>query len=47
MDLKKAIEILKHFNEWRRGNIEEIIYTPTEIGIAIDYVLIKIENLDE
>jgi len=39
MELKKAIEILKHFNLWRRGEIDDIAYLPREIGEAIDIVV--------
>jgi len=39
MDLKKAIEILKHFNQWRRGEIDDLDYLPKEIGDAIDAVV--------
>ena len=39
MDLKKAIEILKYFNQWRRGQIDDLGYSPKEIGEAIDIVV--------
>ena len=41
MTNKQAIEIIKHHNMWRRGEIDDHIYSPTEIGIALD-ILIKI-----
>jgi hypothetical protein len=44
MKLNKAIHILKHFNTWRRGDIETLEYSPSEIGVAIDVVLFYIEN---
>lgn len=39
MELKKAIEILKHFNLWRRGEIDDLNHSPKEIGNAIDAVV--------
>lgn len=36
---------MKWYNSWRRGEIEDYIYEPKEIGIAID-VLIKIAEDD-
>ena len=39
MKINEAVAILKHFNEWRRGEIDNIDYSPKEIGIAIDVVL--------
>jgi len=39
MKLKKAIEILRYHNRWRRGVVDEPKYTPTEIGKAIDKVV--------
>jgi GH18 family chitinase len=41
MKLKKAIKILKYYNKWRTGKVEEIKYTPREITEAIDRVLKK------
>ena len=41
MEKKLAIEIMKWYNSWRRGEVEEYIYESKEIGIAID-TLIKI-----
>jgi GH18 family chitinase len=39
MKLKKAIKILKYYNNWRTGKVEEIKYMPREITEAIDKVL--------
>lgn len=39
MELKTAIEILKYHNLWRRGLVEDPIYTPKQIGIAIDTII--------
>lgn len=42
MELKKAIEILKHHNQWRRDNdstLPKPMVNPTELGIAIDVIL--------
>ena len=44
MDLKKAIEILKHFNQWRRGEIDDLNHSPKEIGEAIDIVVKNYEQ---
>ena len=46
MDVKEAIEVLKHHNVWRRGEDESAIMTnPKRLGIAIDTVIIEFENL--
>ena len=45
MEKKLAIEIMKWYNSWRRGEIEDYIYEPKEIGVAID-VLIKVAEDD-
>lgn len=39
MGLKVAIEILEYHNRWRRGQEEDMRYSPTKIGIAIDTIL--------
>lgn len=39
MKLSEAIEILRHFNRWRRGEIDDLDYMPGEIGNAIDVVV--------
>lgn len=44
MKIKKAIEILKAHNNWRRGHIEEMCLTPKEIGEAIDTVVKELEK---
>ena len=44
-ELKKHIKILENYNNWRRGEIEAICYTPTEIGISIDYCLKKLKKI--
>jgi hypothetical protein len=46
MEIKEAIEIVKQFNKWRRGEEEgfELLYSPKEIGMAIDVVLEEIES---
>ena len=52
MKLKKAIQILKDHNEWRRFNSvgssrksDPKMAQPRELGIAIDKVVNKFENL--
>jgi hypothetical protein len=44
MTIIEALKIVKNFNRWRRGDIEELIYSPTEIGIAIDLLINYSEN---
>lgn len=40
MTNKKALKILKNFNDWRRGvDGVTIEHKPKEIGLAIDYAL--------
>ncbi|MFW5847495.1 MAG: hypothetical protein ACOCVF_01060 [bacterium] len=39
-----AVNILDHFNKWRRGELEELLYTPTEIGNAIDIAIEHLNN---
>jgi len=41
MNKELVIKIMKQYNSWRRGEIEDYIYEPKEVGIAID-TLIKI-----
>jgi hypothetical protein len=45
MKLKKAIEILKYYNNWRTGKVDEIKYMPCEITEAIDRVLKKAKKI--
>lgn len=42
-ELKKAYELLRYFNEWRRGGSGEMP-NPTEIGKALDLVLDFVEK---
>lgn len=44
MTLKKAIKILKYYNKWRTGKVDEIKYTPREITRAINKVLNKVRR---
>ncbi len=39
MKIEQAIKILTEYNAWRRGFLDEIKYTPTQIGIALDKVI--------
>jgi len=39
MNLNEAIKILEFHNKWRRGEIDEIYYSPKQIGLAIDKIL--------
>ena len=43
MTIKKAIEITKHHQAWRRGAEIEML-SPREIGIAIDVLIEKVEG---
>jgi len=36
---QKHFACLKEFNAWRRGEIEDIGYSPKQIGEAIDYFI--------
>ena len=45
MEIEKVIEILKIYNDWRRGKIEDLPYTVKEIGIAIDIAVKVLENI--
>lgn len=42
MNIDEAIKILIYYNKWRRGKEDEIIYTPKEIGKAIDILVFTI-----
>lgn len=45
MELKKALEIVKLHNKWRRGEIEDWTgYTAQELGIAIDILINYVEK---
>lgn len=47
MTIEEAKSIVFDFNEWRRGNIDDISYTPKEIGVAIDTLLNYIDDLQD
>ena len=42
-ELKKACELLRYFQDWRRGGDGEM-QNPKEIGKALDLVLDYVEN---
>ena len=44
MNIETALKILKHFQLWRRDKVDEIVYSPKAIGIALDVVLNEIEK---
>lgn len=44
MKLKEAIEILRYHNLWRRGDAQNMLYTPKEIGEAIDKIIHTYES---
>ena len=39
MKIDKAIKILKNYNEWRVGEILDMIYTPKKITEAINTII--------
>jgi chromosomal replication initiation ATPase DnaA len=39
MEIKQAIEILEHHNQWRRGHTNDMKYSVKELGQAIDEVV--------
>jgi hypothetical protein len=47
MKTEKAIQILRDYNLWRRGNEEMEQPDPWRIGEAIDDVLMAIDNMEE
>lgn len=44
--MSDAISILREFNEWRRGNTEDLRHSPSEIGKAIDAACARIAQLE-
>lgn len=44
MELKTAIEIFEHHQEWRLGKREDMIYEPKKLTEAIDMVLKEVET---
>ena len=46
MKTEKAIQILRDYNLWRRGNEEMEQPDPREIGEAIDSVLVAIQKAE-
>jgi len=44
MRIETAVNILKVFNRWRRGEDIEPMLSPTDIGIAIDTVVEHLES---
>jgi hypothetical protein len=47
MKTEKAIQVLRDYNLWRRGNEDMEQPDPREIGEAIDDVLMAIDNMEE
>ena len=39
MKIEQAIEILKHFQIWRMGDIDDLDYTPKELSEAINFII--------
>lgn len=39
LTIEQSVEILRKYNQWRRGNDEIEAADPTELGIAIDTIL--------
>ena len=44
MTLTKAMEILKHHQRWRLGEIDEMPYKPLEITEALDVLLLFVDE---
>jgi len=44
MILEEAIKILDNHQKWRRGEIEDWVSTPKELGEAIDLILTTLKN---
>lgn len=44
MKITEAVEIIKEYNEWRRGDIKDLRYSPKTIGIAIDKLISFIDE---
>jgi hypothetical protein len=42
-ELKKACELLRYYNEWRRGG-DGKMQNPKQVGIALDLVLDFVEE---
>lgn len=47
MDLKKAIEILSYHQEWRLGEKEWMIYSPSELTEAFAVALRELKKLEK
>jgi len=45
MTTKEAIRIAEHYQKWRTGKIERIIYKPEEITQAIDIIITELKQL--
>ena len=45
MDIKKAIEILSYHQEWRTGEKEWMIYSPSELTEALAVALWELKKL--
>lgn len=45
MTLTTAIKILEHYQKWRKGEIDDIHYTPKELSEAIDIAINLIKGL--
>jgi CRISPR/Cas system CSM-associated protein Csm2 small subunit len=39
MELEQAIKIVEHYQKWRKGENETLLYTPKELSEAIDEIL--------
>jgi hypothetical protein len=44
MTLDQAIEILTYHNRWRQGLEEEMKYSPKELTMAIELILVELKN---
>lgn len=47
MTNNQVIRILREFNKWRRGEIEDIIEDVYTVGQAIDFAIEKLAEIDK
>ena len=47
MKLDEAVELLRYYNKWRRGNTDLLMPHPKEIGVAIDTILYYFDKKDK
>ena len=45
MELKKAIEILEYYQQWRLGKKEDMIHEPKKLTEALDMVILEVKKI--